>query len=305
MTDAPPPRKRMPPEVKAEYFAYRAAYDSRPVATGPFVTIGDVVARIRDAADAERGFSLVRMGDGDGCALFHGTPGFERLGDFIWAVQMSNYFGRRDWTAGQMHHLAAEVARAVEAADVVTAARSPALHARLIAAPEPHRVPDIRGWVGATWVQHAFTAAGRHARQAVYPDTWVHVALLPHLAGLLAGREIGIVSCRGSGFHARLATACNARLAAEVHIPGAAESGDLAGEPLYPDALPRVRAQTLAAARPGLVMLIAAGSCAKPLCVDAAAAGAVALDLGSTMDVLAGRAVRGYQGAAMLDRWRV
>ena len=294
----------MPPEVKAGYLAYRAAYDPRPIATGPFVSARDVAGAIRDARAARAPLSVVRLGDGEGCGLFWGIEGFGAVGDFIWARQMSNQFGPRAWSADEMAALQAELWRAVEGADIVTAARRPQLHARLVAE-APNAVRDIRGFIGATFVPHAFTAASLPARRRIYPETWLHVALEPMMPDLCAGAELVAVSCRGAAFHAGLARVLGARLAGEVHVPGADESGDLVGAPLYPDALHRVRAEVMAAAGPGVVILIAAGICAKALCVDAAARGAVALDVGSMMDVWAGKGVRAYHDDGFVAARRV
>lgn len=302
--DSPPPRRGLPPAVKAEYFAYRERWDASPILPGPFVTAPEAAGLIRAALAQGEPFSMIRLGDGEGCALFHAGGGQEVLGRFVLARCMSNQFGPRDWPGEELDRMAALMAGACEGASLLTAARRPALHARLIAEP-PTKVRDIRDFVGSTWVQHWMAMQDLPARRPVYPETWLHIALLPLLPGLVAGRDLVLVSCRGPDFHARLAAAWGARLAAEVHIPGAASNGDLTGEPLFPDAFPRVQEAVRAAAGPGRLVLVAAGLCAKPLCLDAAGRGAVALDLGSALDVLAGRPVRGYQTADFVRKWRV
>lgn len=301
---ASPDRPRLTPAIRAQYLAYRAAHDPRPVDHGPFLTVADVAARIGAAIRDAAAFSMVRLGDGEGCCLFHGAPGYEDMAALILRRQLSNQFGPQDWTPAQMQSVADEMARAVAGASVLTAARRPEVHARLVATP-PGAERDMRGFVGATFVQHLFASRGITASRAVYPDTYLHVALLPMLPALLRGCDLAVVSCRGAAFHTRLAGAMGARLVAEVHVPGAANSGGIDGAPLFPDQLPRVTAEVMAAARPGVVMLVAAGVCAKALCLDAAAQGAVALDIGSVMDVLAGRGVRAYQDEGFVQRWQV
>lgn len=287
------PRRSPPPEVRAEYTAWRERWDSSAIAEGPFVSLRDVGSMITGALLRQEPFALIRLDEDEGCALFREARGFDALSAFVMERAMTAQFGARGWYDDDMDAMAALVVQAVHGASLLTAARRPEGHAKRVAE-APDTVRDLRASVGAMWVQHWLAAQGLPDRRPVYRDASLHFDLLPALRGISAGRRVVMVSGLGEAFHTRLAAAWGAELAGQVHVPG---------EGVFPDALPRLRDEVQALAAPEVVVLVSAGMCAKPLCIDAAARGAVALDLGAALDVLAGRPVKGQ--AALVATWKV
>lgn len=291
----------VPPEVMDQYRAYRAAFDSKAVDDSGLLGLPAVIAAIRTAIVEGRALSMVRLGDGEGGCLFWGTPGYAALGDYVSANCMWSHFGPQDWTRADFDFLQRDVARAALGADIVTFARKAHVRQRILNDPNP----EIRSHVGATYADYWLSDHRADLRGRVYQDCYLHAKLLPHYPALLAGTDIVVVGSLGAAFAERLAQAFGARLAEVLEIPGQWRNGAQGAVRLYPHALPDLRARLVQVARPGRVVLVAAGLCGKGLCVDAAASGAVALDLGSIMDVLAGRGVRVYQDAEMVAKYAI
>jgi hypothetical protein len=297
----PPVRPPLSPRIKAQFAAYRAAHDARPVHDDGLLSLVDVVDRIGRALAERRPFSLVRLGDGEGGCLFWGHPDFPELAHYVATQSMESHFGPQDWLADDIAGLRDGIADAAVNADIVTFARKAAVRARLMAAVQT----EARGHVGATYADHWLSDRRSVLRGAVYQDGYLHAALLPRYPDLLRGQDIVVLGSRNEAFAARLAKAFGARLAGVVTIPGQWSNGAQGAVRLYPHALAGVQARVRDVSGPGRVLLIGAGLCAKALCAQAAAQGAVALDVGSVMDVWAGHGVRGYQNAALVDRYRV
>jgi peptidoglycan/xylan/chitin deacetylase (PgdA/CDA1 family) len=139
-------------------------------------------------------------------------------------------------------------------------------------------------------------AAGR-------PPTALAHCLLSHqiseeLPQLLAGRRVSVISCRelkpvleadwgldDVGVY-QVPSQCSVR-----DVDGDYESA-MHGVPIWPDAHAHVRAELTVRER-GEVFLIGAGLFGKDLCVRVREGGGIALDMGSALDRLAGKATRG------------
>lgn len=284
-----------------QYRTYRAAFDGKAVDDTGMIGLPAVIATIRTAIEGQRALSMVRLGDGEGGCLFWGTPGYAVLGDYVLANCLWSHFGPRDWIAADFAFFQRDVARAALGADIVTYARKAHVRQRILNDPNP----EIRGHVGATYADHWLSDHRADLRGRVYQDGYLHAKLLPHYPALLSGADIVVVGSLGAAFAERLARAFGARLAGVLEIPGQWGNGARGEVRLYPHVLPDLRVRLLQAACPGRVVLVAAGLSSKGLCVDAAAAGAVALDVGSVMDVWAGRGVRRYQASEMVAKYAI
>ncbi len=297
--NTPPRPHTPPPEVRDQFLAYREAWDGSPVCSGPFVPAREVAQLATGAAVRREPFAAVRLGPAEGCCLFRDTRGFYDLAEFSQAAAMSFEFGPRHWLPDEMDAMTALVTEGIHEASVITAACRPEDHAALVAQP-PDTGRDMAAFVGATWMQHWLASQDLPSRRPVYRDANLHIDLLPSLRGICTRHEIAVVGSQGADFPRRLAAAWGATLAGQVHLPAPAH-----GEPLFPEALPRLREEVRRVSAPGVVVLVGAGLLAKPLCAEAAENGAVALDLGAALDVLAGRAPPGSPGAALAERWRI
>jgi hypothetical protein len=198
--------------------------------------------------------------------------------------------------------------------DMVTALRS----ADGIGLPHPFRVkvkPDdlestrkMRGIWGLAW---PYLFLDRHGdelgvERKIGCDAEIHRSLFPHLRELVEGRDVGLVSCRD-----QLVVALQERLgAASVafhRVPEQAMVKHAAAEQStghYPDRYRELRAK-LATIAPGRLYLVGAGMPGKVYCHDIRVAGGVALDLGSALDVLAGRPARRNITEDVLDQWAI
>lgn len=153
---------------------------------------------------------------------------------------------------------------------------------------------DIRGAMGMIG---AFTQADRAVRNRVYQhvvltSAWVHLTLLEHLDRLLDNAQRVIVISGREELAKVFRDKLHGRLAAFLAIPLQASDQDLPARSFhYPDRYRQI-IDTLAADLHGTLVLVGAGPFGKKYCAVAKQHGAVALDLGSAFDILAGKRTR-------------
>jgi hypothetical protein len=288
------------PEATAEFHAYWAECQADAPHAAPLVTSPAAAAAIRAALDAGRPFSMVRLGDGEGGCLFWGRrDDYPRLADFVTRLCMTRHFGPRAWTEDDFDWMRQDIARAARRADIASYARRQSIYERLLAEP----VADIRGNTGATWADRWVGQRRRAFAGQLYRDGYLHRDLLPHYARIAAGREVVIVSSLGDAFARHACGVLGGRLAAAIAIPGQWSNGARDGS-LFPQ-LAQVRDRLADHCAAGRLVLVGAGLAGKGLCRHAADRGAVALDVGSVMDVWAGRPVRVYHSAEFVERHRL
>jgi hypothetical protein len=289
------------PHVKNELRAYLDRHAAFVPDGRGLVSVADVALRLQRAMDAGQGLSLVRLGDGEGGCLFGAeTDTYPALARHVASACLARHFGPQVWSDDDLRWAHDDIAGAVAASGIVTFARRAERFPALVAGP----VQDLRGVVGATWADIWLTRRRPALSAAIYRDGYLHRDLLPFYPQLLRGRRLVLVSSLGQGFANRVAAQFAAADAALVPITGQWSNGD-DGPPLYPDGLAQVQARLDALAAPGTVVLVAAGLAAKGLCARAAGQGAVAIDVGSIMDVWAGRAVRPYHADDFVERNRL
>lgn len=289
------------PQVKAELRAYQDRFaDFLPDDRG-LVSVAEVAARLQQALDAGQGLSMIRLGDGEGGCLFAARSArFPALARYVASACLSRHFGPRAWSDDDLRWAHDDIAGAVASSGIVTFARRAGQFPALIAGP----VADIRGVVGATWADIWLTRRRPALAAAVYRDGYLHRDLLPHYPQLVRGRRVVLLCSLGPAFARRFAAQFAAAEVQLVPVTGQWSNGD-DGPPLYPDGLAQVQAAVDALAQPGRLVLVAAGLAAKGLCARAARRGAVAVDVGSIMDVWAGRAVRPYHADDFVQRNRL
>ncbi len=153
---------------------------------------------------------------------------------------------------------------------------------------------DIRGALGMI---EAFSQADRAVRNRVYQhvvltSAWVHLTLLEHLDKLLDGAQRVIVITGRQELARLFSDKLQARLAAFLTIPLQASDQDLPARAFhYPDRYRQI-IDALAGDLHGTLVLVGAGIFGKKYCAVAKQHGAVALDLGSAFDILAGNRTR-------------
>jgi hypothetical protein len=275
--------------VARQFAEYRTTIRTAPKIDGRRIDISGVVQMLNAALDARAPLSVIRSGDGEGACLFHAFDGLPDLKRAVVARTLGLHFGAQAYTGEDFDFWSGEMRRAMFGADIVTAARNQATMDRLLA----EETADYRGHVGATY-GNVFVADNAHRLGAIYEDGYLHRALLPRYREIFSGRDIVLVSPHDMAAAFSRHFGCN--VVATVVIPNQAlnANGKLPA-PLYPDLYEVKRQEIIGHSLPGRLVVVAAGLAAKPYCVDAAGAGAVALDVGSMMDVWAGIGVRGYQ----------
>lgn len=261
------------------------AYDRRRAAL-----LADRIAERHAAGDP---FCLIRLGDGEGACLLDevDVEAFPELHAAVVARTLGLHFGPGDYGRADWDFWRESVTSATRSADVIACPTREVCDA-LIAAPPA----DIRGTVGtlAAW---RYVSRNRDMLTADLFATWhAHVALLPHYPRLLAGKRVTLVTCYADDFGERFAKSFACETVSVIGIPGQAvnERGRVI-EPLYPDEYQRIVDAVRSSVGKGDFCVIAAGLAGKALCARATANGAIALDVGSIMDVWYGRSVRPYQ----------
>ncbi len=147
--------------------------------------------------------------------------------------------------------------------------------------------------------------AGASGNTSALASCQLHNDLLAALPPLLAGRRIGVISCRDLRSTLvrswRLEDATIHQVPSEPtvrDVDGAYEAA-LHGTPIWPDRHRELRSELLVHER-GEVFLVGAGPFGKDLCIRIRERGGLALDLGSALDQLAGKITRGPLRRALL-----
>ena len=228
------------------------------------VTLRIVVEQAASALRAGKGFSLVRLGDGEGpilCWPEHQVPSELTTVLHIW-------FGRSDLSDGDLQEIADGLRRATRSADVL------GLPTRYQLTRSPRY-----GMVYEGIDRHDLCSPSQ-----LFADSGLHWYLQwsGALAYLLRGLDcVGVVGCRDIGPQIAetfgLGSARTYLVRGEHSFPGAVS------ERHWPDGF-KVIMEQLEAVRPGDAFLVGAGVLGKIYCDRIKAKGGVALDIGSILD---------------------
>lgn len=258
-----------------------------------------VVRRIRAAIEQHQPFSMVRVGDGTGNLVGYRDPAFARLREHSLRQILTMTFGTADFTEQEVERIRDGLIRAVRSADVLGVSDYFRLGRLRIIDQESLDQADLRGYSGS---RESYVAlADLLRREGVRPPCLVtnhmHRFIAPHMAEVLSGVDrvcvIGPYDL-GSRIHSRFGVgSVVTRL-----IPNQ-DSSSGGGRRWFPDDFDTLH-DGIDPARDGRVYLVAAGLLAKPLCARIKERGGVALDVGSLIDVWAGRGVRKYHDGDFL-----
>jgi hypothetical protein len=228
------------------------------------VTLRTVVEAGKLALRNGTGFSLVRLGDGEGpmlCWPEHQLPG-------EMATVLETWFGRSDFPHDDLQAIADGLRRAVRSADVV-------------GLPTPYQLTRSP--------RYGMVFEGIDRNHLLSPsqllaDSGVHFYLQwsGALAYLLRGRDfVGVIGCRDMG--PQIAAAFDLGSVRTYLVRGEHLYPGSVSEPHWPDGFNDVMEQ-LDAVRPGMAFLVGAGALGKIYCDRIKAKGGVALDIGSILD---------------------
>jgi hypothetical protein len=233
----------------------------------PRVGLWPVVQEIKARLREKRGFSLIRLGDGEGAVLAYDDPAMAADLDFCLAV----WFGDQVVGAEERAQIAAYLGDAIRGADVVGLPR--------------RRQLGISPRYGAVFDPAARILAG--PARPLLGDTALHFYL--QWSGalgdiMLAAERITLIGCRDLAAHIAAQTAAKTRqwlVRGEHNFAGAVQ------ERHWRDGYDRIMSN-MAELAAGELVLVGAGVLGKSYCLAARAQGAVAIDIGSVMDGWAG-----------------
>jgi hypothetical protein len=239
-------------------------------------------------------FMMIRIGDGEANLLRFA----EREGSFEtkWINNLFELHDNQHLSIEDSRTIARELRESIAAADVLgLRPLCPApIDQHLNAIAQTIEGGDIRGALGMI---EAFSQADRAVRNHAYQhvvltSAWVHLTLLEHLDKLLDGAQRVIVITGRQELARLFRDKLHARLAAFLTIPLQASDQDLPARSFhYPDRYRQI-IDALAGDLHGTLVLVGAGIFGKKYCAVAKQHGAVALDLGSAFDILAGKRTR-------------
>lgn len=157
---------------------------------------------------------------------------------------------------------------------------------------------EHRAWI--RWIENAFEARMAAGRAPAYvSDCLVSIDLGLALGALLAGqRQVSVISCRDLAPVIRSDYGVEDVRVFQVPSQYAKRAVDddyearLHDVPIWPDFHSALRAEITVRER-GEVFLVGAGVFGKDLCIRVKELGGIALDLGSCLDFMAGKATRG------------
>jgi hypothetical protein len=269
-------------------------------------TAGRVVARVRESVRRREPSSFIRLGDGEGKVLAFGTRTYPNLTNSALERLSRMYFG----TVNPLTPNCAELRQGL--LDSIRGAT-------LVGIPTRQRLKFNQEWVykeirsaeellGIWSVVELVARRGRHLhlKTKMGASSGFHKRIFGHISALVTGCRIGLVTC-----HYTLADAFRDRFDARVvdyylvpppvHMLDPGERRDNGHFPgRYRELLDELRG-----VQPGVLYFVAAGMPGKVYCEAIRRAGGIALDVGHSMDVLAGVARNRHVTAETLDQYQI
>lgn len=232
----------------------------------PRVGLLPVVHAIEAALGQGRGFSLIRLGDGEGAVLAHADPAMAAELDF----SLSVWFGDQVVPPAERARIAGHLEQAIQGADILG-------------------LPRPRQWSMSPRYQAVFAPVVRlrGGRRPIVGDMALHFYLQwSGAVGRLmrAARAVRVIGCRDVApmILAHCGVAARQWLVrGEARFPGSVE------QPHWPDGFAAMIA-AIDQVEPGELVLVGAGVLGKAYCEAVRRRGGVAVDLGSVLDGWAG-----------------
>jgi GT-D fold-like domain len=240
-----------------------------------------ISARVRSCLTDHVPGSFIRLGDGEGNVLGLDDPDYPALARFSASEISRLHFGAPGVLEADPK-LRSSLIEAIRGADVVGMPNAFRIQ-RLLGG--TFRGDRVRGLFG---VYSVLKYLERHADDLNLGSKSgaleFHRALLPHLRALVHGRALGLV-CGYPDLPEAFRRRLGARTVTSHPVPRAGRGSQDSGH--YPRRY-RELVDELSNARRGMLYLVGAGMPGKVYCNVIRSAGGIALDIGSTMDVLAG-----------------
>lgn len=254
---------------------------------------------IRRAIEEGRPFAMVRVGDGTGNLLGYADPTFSTLRRHSLDQILSMTFGTSDFTEADIDRIRAGLVEAIRSADMLGVSDRFRLGRLRTIDQEVSGEADVRGYSGSRESYVAIAELMRHegVRPPYLVTNHMHRFLAPHMAEVIGGLDrVCVIGPYDLG--ERISARFGLGAVTTHRIPNQNSTSGQGGR-WFPDIFEDLM-ESIDPARDGRVHLVAAGLLAKPLCARIKACGGVALDIGSLIDVWAGRGVRRYQDDAFV-----
>lgn len=257
-----------------------------------------------DALARRAALSLVRIGDGEGNILSAFEPRFQDARDHSTREILNMMFATSGFSNAEILRIRLDMIEALVNADIlgvsdwVRVGRLEALRQ------SPDGRSDVRGYMGSyesiLQVDKALEAS--QPRRRLIVSNHIHRYLMDFYASI-ASRADEVLLIGPYDLSSALQQAFGIQKVRTLTIPNQASSTPGEGAKWFPDAYDRLLANMKVG--PGVLTLVAAGLLGKALCRHAQLQGAVALDIGSVIDVWRGKAVRKYHSPEFVDRFRI
>lgn len=257
-----------------------------------------------DALERRSALSLVRIGDGEGNILAAFEPRFQEARDHSTREILNMMFATSGFSTAEILRMRHDLIEALVNADIlgvsdwVRVGRLEALRQ------SPDGRSDVRGYMGSyesiLQVDKALQAS--QPRRRLIVSNHIHRYLMDFYASI-ASRADEVLLIGPYDLSSALQQAFGIQKVRTLTIPNQASSTPGEGAKWFPDAYDRLLANMKVG--PGVLTLVAAGLLGKALCRHAQLQGAVALDIGSVIDVWRGKAVRNYHSPEFVDRFRI
>lgn len=279
-----------------------ASFGQRADLTESGATIAADLAK--DALRRRAPFSLVRIGDGEGNILAAFEPDFRPARDYSTRDILTMMFGTAEFPAGEIARIRQDMMEALVSADVLGVSDWFRVGRLDLLRQSSEGRADIRGYMGSYesifHVAKQLDKAQRRPAQIV--SNHIHRHMMNAYASIVAeADEVVLVGPYDLGDSFRRAFA--KRRVRSLIIPNQASSTPGEGSKWFPHGYQHLLSQIQTG--PGVLVLIAGGLLGKALCRHAQLQGAVAIDIGSVIDVWRGKAVRNYHDGAFIDRFRI
>lgn len=262
---------------------------------------GDLVI---DALERRVALSLVRIGDGEGNILAAFEPHFPDARDHSTREILNMMFATSGFSNAEILRMRRDMVEALVNADILGVSDWLRVGRLEVLRQSPDGLTDVRGYMGSyeSILQVDKTLHASQPRPRLIVSNHIHRYLMDFYASI-ASRADEVLLIGPYDLSSALQQAFNAQKVRTLTIPNQASSTPGEGAKWFPDAYQRLLDNIHVG--PGVLTLVAAGLLGKALCRHAQLQGAVALDIGSVIDVWRGKAVRNYHSPAFVDRFKI
>jgi O-methyltransferase len=265
-----------------------------------------VAARVREAVRRRESSSFIRLGDGEGKVLAFGTGTYPNLTRSALERLSGLYFGTVNPLTPHCTELREGLLDAIRGASLIGIPTTLRLEFNRKRAYEDIQTSEelLGVWTVAESIAQQGKLLGLKSKLGT--SSGFHKGLLEHLPSLVAGRSIGLITC-----HYTLPDAFRDTYDARVvdyyavpppvymlHRSDKHDNGHFPGR--YRELL-----DELCRVQPGILYLVAAGMPGKVYCEAIRRHGGIALDIGHSIDVLAGVGGRPHVTKEVLNRHQI